>query len=152
MSFSEIADDNRNEVQRASINLRHVHIFASDINASLNFYTKWFGARVIWDGIFAGARNVFVQIGGGGRLHFYDQKPLGEGKNTFHHLGIQVDDLDELYTEFHEKPESIARPLNCQVGIFRLRRAESGVSSGDPRAWLSRHPRLWCNRPQNNRG
>lgn len=89
------------------------HIFASDIDASLAFYTKWFGARVIWDGIFAGARNVFAQIGGG-RLHFYDQPPQGNGKNTFHYLGIQVDDLDALYLRMNEG----GFPLNQPVKRF----------------------------------
>lgn len=44
---------------------------------------------------------MFFQIGGG-RLHFYDQPPQGNGKNTFHHLGIQVDDLDGLYLRMKE--------------------------------------------------
>ena len=110
MTFPAIEDEHHNEVQRASINLHHVHIFASDINASLQFYAKWFGARVIWDGTFAGARNVFVQIGSG-RLHFYDQPPQGNGKNTFHHLGIQVDDLDELYLRMKEEGFPLPQPV-----------------------------------------
>lgn len=127
MSISEITDDNRDEVQRSSINLHHVHIFASDIDASLTFYAKWFGARVIWDDIFAGARNVFVQIGGG-RLHFYDQPPQGNGINTFHHLGIQVDDLDALYLRMKEGGFLLHQPVKrFKEGAYLMVKAPDDV-------------------------
>ena len=75
--------------------LHHTHLFASDLDASLRFYQEWFGAEVLADHHFAGARNVMVRIGDG-RLNFYDQPPRDRGRNAIHHLGIQVEGLTEL--------------------------------------------------------
>jgi catechol 2,3-dioxygenase-like lactoylglutathione lyase family enzyme len=73
----------------------HAHLFATDLDASLAFYRRWFGAEVAWDGVFAGVRNVFVRIGTG-RLHFYDQPPRAHGRGAVHHLGLRVHGLDAL--------------------------------------------------------
>src|SRR5437867_8998039 len=73
----------------------HAHLFASDLEAALAFYRRWFGAEVAWDGFFAGVRNVFVRVGSG-RLHFYDQPPPALGRNAVHHLGIRVHGLESL--------------------------------------------------------
>ena len=110
MSISETANSGANEEQRSPINMHHVHLFASDIDASLEFYAKWFGAKVIWDDIYANARNVFVQIGGG-HIHFYNQPPRGDGKNAYHHLGFQVDDLDGLYKRMEEEGFPLRQPI-----------------------------------------
>lgn len=72
--------------------LHHVHIFASDIETSIRFYTELFGGKIILDSAMAGARNVFIQIGSG-RLHLYDQPPKNPGRGSIHHFGIQTDDL-----------------------------------------------------------
>jgi catechol 2,3-dioxygenase-like lactoylglutathione lyase family enzyme len=126
MAFSKM-DGNLNEVQRSPINLHHTHLFATDIDASLKFYSEWFGARVIWDGIFSGARNVYVQIGGG-RLHFYDQPPRGNGKNAFHHLGFQVDDLDELYNRMKRAGFPLRQPVKrFPEGAYLMVEAPDGV-------------------------
>lgn len=73
----------------------HAHLFASDLDATLQFYEQWFDAVVAADYEFAGARNVMVKIGSG-MLNFYDQAPRHSGKNAVHHLGFQVDDLGDL--------------------------------------------------------
>ncbi len=127
MSNSETAGGGSREGQRSPFNLHHVHLFASDIDASLKFYAEWFGAKVIWDGIYANARNVFVQIGGG-RLHFYDQPPRGNGKNTFHHLGIQVDDLDGLYKRLEQEGFPLRQPIKRFGGsAYLMAEAPDGV-------------------------
>lgn len=76
--------------------IHHVHIFASDINKSIQFYEKGFGGKIIIDIKAAGARNVFMKIGNG-RIHFYDQAPKYSGRGSIHHFGIQTDNLDEGY-------------------------------------------------------
>ena len=76
--------------------LQHVHLFASDLDLAIAFYTTWFDAEVVWDGDYASARNVFMKIGIGA-LHFYQQPPRGSGKNAVHHLGMQVSGLHELH-------------------------------------------------------
>lgn len=72
--------------------LHHVHAFASDIDASIHFYTEVFGGEVVLDEMAAGARNVFIRVGSG-RLHLYDQPPRHAGPGSVHHIGIQTDDI-----------------------------------------------------------
>ena len=54
--------------------VHHVHLFASDIRKSLEFYQDFFGGKIILDMEVAGARNVLMKVGTG-RIHFYDQPP-----------------------------------------------------------------------------
>lgn len=72
--------------------IHHTHIFASDISKSIRFYEENFGGEVVIDMPFAGARNVFMRIGGG-RLHFYDQPPKHSVRGNIHHFGILTDDI-----------------------------------------------------------
>ena len=72
--------------------LHHVHLMASDVDATIAFWRDHFGADVLFDGFFAGARNVFPRVGEG-RLHLYAQPPRHAGQGTAHHLGIETDDL-----------------------------------------------------------
>ena len=78
------------------IDLHHVHIFASDIDATIAWYCDKLGGEVRWDGDFAGARNVFMKIGRG-RLHLYDQPPRHSTSGSIHHIGIGTDDLEGLH-------------------------------------------------------
>jgi catechol 2,3-dioxygenase-like lactoylglutathione lyase family enzyme len=85
---------------------------ASNLDASLEFYRRWFGAEVVADFEYAGARNVFVAIGSG-RLHFYDQPPRTSERNAFNHIGLVVENLDELHRRMTdaglELPKGIQR-------------------------------------------
>jgi catechol 2,3-dioxygenase-like lactoylglutathione lyase family enzyme len=72
--------------------LHHVHASASDVDASVSFYTEVSGGEMILDEVLAGARNVFIRIGDG-RLHLYDQPPRHAGTGSIHHLGIRTDDM-----------------------------------------------------------
>ncbi len=83
------------EPQAVRARMHHAHLFASDLDAALEWYRHWFGAEVLADHTFAGARNVMVRIGDG-RLNFYDQAPPDAGRNAVHHLGMQVADLAAL--------------------------------------------------------
>jgi predicted enzyme related to lactoylglutathione lyase len=90
--------------------LQHIHLFASDIDATIEFYSRWFDAEVIWDGGVAEARNVFMKIGIGA-MHLYDQAPRGAGKNAVHHLGMQVVGLAELYERMKAAGLHIPNPI-----------------------------------------
>ena len=79
----------------ASANLHHVHLFANDIDTTVDWYVKNLNAEVAFDGEFGGARNVFLHVGYG-RLNLYAQSPRGESSGTYHHIGIQTDNLSEL--------------------------------------------------------
>lgn len=82
----------------SKIHMHHAHLFASDLDASIAYYQRWFGAEVLADTMFAGSRNVMVRIGDG-RLNFYDQAPKGTGPSAVHHLGFEVEDLTTLVAE-----------------------------------------------------
>jgi len=90
--------------------LQHIHLFASDVNVTIDFYRTWFDAEVVWDGDAAGARNVFMKIGVGA-MHLYDQPPRGVGKNAVHHLGMQVVGLKELYDRMKAAGLHIPNPI-----------------------------------------
>jgi catechol 2,3-dioxygenase-like lactoylglutathione lyase family enzyme len=77
------------------ISLHHPHLMASDLDATVAFWREGFGAEVVLDTEFAGARNVFLRVGSG-RLHLYDQAPRSTGSATVHHLGVQTDELPAL--------------------------------------------------------
>ncbi len=81
---------------QARYHLHHPHLFASDLDATMAFYQKWFEAEVHWDGGYGGARNVFMKIGIGA-IHFYEQAPRDLGRNAIHHLGFQVVGLRDLH-------------------------------------------------------
>lgn len=90
--------------------LQHVHLFASDLVATIAFYERWFDGELIWDGEVAGARNIFMRIGIGA-LHFYEQPPRDSGRNAVHHLGMQVVGIDELYSRMTSAGLSIPNPI-----------------------------------------
>ena len=88
----------------------HAHLFASDLDATLTFYRRWFDAQVVADRDFAGARNVMVRVGTG-LLNFYDQAPRDTGRNAVHHLGFQVDDLADLVSRMHDAGFPLRSPI-----------------------------------------
>jgi catechol 2,3-dioxygenase-like lactoylglutathione lyase family enzyme len=77
------------------ISLHHVHLMANEIEATLTFWREHFGAVLVLDAEFAGARNVFLRVGEG-RLHLYAQPPKHVGQGTVHHLGVETDELEAL--------------------------------------------------------
>ena len=78
-----------------NISLDHAHLFASDLVATIMFFTKCFDAEVIWDEEAAGVRNVRIQIGSS-FIHLYDQAPKAPRGGAIHHLGIENEDLEGL--------------------------------------------------------
>lgn len=97
------------------LSLHHTHLFASDVDRSIAFWRDHFGAVVLVDTVFAGARNVFMRIGEG-RLHLYDQAPKHAGAGTVHHLGMETDELDAL----------VARLKAAGVSVTDVRRHAEG--------------------------
>ncbi|MCA0326200.1 MAG: VOC family protein [Proteobacteria bacterium] len=107
--------------------LQHVHLFAQDIEHTINFYTRWFDAEVAWDGGYAGARNVFLKIGIGA-LHLYDQPPRELRRNAVHHLGMQVVGLQDLYERMQAAGLSVPNPIrHAQGGGYFMLQAPDGV-------------------------
>lgn len=79
----------------ARVGLDHVHLFASDVAATVEFFRTMFGATVVWDEEAAGVRNVRLALGRA-FVNLYDQPPRAPRGGAFHHLGIETDDLDAL--------------------------------------------------------
>ena len=90
--------------------LHHVHLFASDLDSSIRFYSEMFNAKVVFDHIVAGARNVLIQIGTG-HINFYDQPPRDLGRNAVHHLGIYTEDIATVVAHMEAKGFKFRSPI-----------------------------------------
>ena len=122
--------------------LQHIHFFASNIDETIAFYTKWFDARVTWDGDYGGARNVFMKIGIGA-MHLYEQPPRDLGQNAFHHLGMQVVGLRELYDRMQAAGVSLPNPIReHDGGGYFMVKAPDGVLLEVFEAGPGRDPRV----------
>lgn len=77
------------------LDLHHVHIFASDVSTTVEWWQSNLGAVVSYDGEFGGSRNIFMKVGRG-RINVYDQQPRGVSSGAYHHVGIRVEGLAEL--------------------------------------------------------
>lgn len=89
------------------IDFHHAHLFASDIERTIGWWTRHMGARVVRDEVLAGSRNVFIAVGSG-RLHIYDQPPRDQGRGAVHHLGLKVTGLREEWMRL--EAEGITSP------------------------------------------
>lgn len=92
------------------IGLDHVHLFASDVRATVRFFVEMFDARVVWDESAAGVRNVRLAVGAA-HIHLYEQPPRGPRGGAVHHLGIATDDLDGLVARMREKGVVFRNPI-----------------------------------------
>jgi len=97
--------------------IHHVHIFASDLDKSVEFYREMFGGKVVLDMDFAGARNVFMRIGTG-RIHFYDQSPKHSLRGSIHHFGIQTDSIEEIVAKMKAAGTSFPKDIT-DLGVWK---------------------------------
>ena len=105
--------------------LHHVHLFASDLDATIAWWRDMLGAEIAFDGPFGGARNVFMRVGSG-RLHLYDQKPRGaagaaDGKGSggaMHHVGIKCEGLAGLVGRMAGRGVAFRSPIR-EFGSWR---------------------------------
>ncbi len=93
--------------------LHHAHLFASNMDESLEFYREMFGAEVLFDLDVAGARNVMITIGSA-KINFYDQPPKEQGRGVLHHLGIETDDLEALAAHMKNKGFKFIKEIKTQ--------------------------------------
>jgi catechol 2,3-dioxygenase-like lactoylglutathione lyase family enzyme len=108
------------------LSLHHTHLFATDVDRSIAFWRDHFGAVVVLDTVFAGARNVFMRIGEG-RLHLYDQAPKHLGAGTVHHLGIETDELDALVGRLKAAGVSVTDVRRHAEGNYAMAEGPDGL-------------------------
>lgn len=109
------------------VDFHHAHLMCSDIAATIAFFTRWFGAEVADDVVFAGARNVFLRIGAG-RIHLYDQPPRAQGRSAIHHLGLHTDDLRGLVARMQAGGFVFRKPITEDpLGRYVMVEAPDGV-------------------------
>jgi catechol 2,3-dioxygenase-like lactoylglutathione lyase family enzyme len=98
-----------------SIDLHHVHVFASDINATIEWWCHHLGAKVQFDGDLAGSRNVFLAVGAG-RMNIYDQAPRDGDRGAVHHLGVRVKNLRDVWRRLQAQGITSPHGLREQDG------------------------------------
>jgi catechol 2,3-dioxygenase-like lactoylglutathione lyase family enzyme len=92
------------------VSLDHAHIFASDPEATIEFFRTMFGASVVWDEVAAGVRGIRLQIGRA-FVHVYDQPPRKPRGGAVHHLGIETDDLVGLVRKMTSNGFAFRNPI-----------------------------------------
>ena len=92
------------------VGLDHIHIFASDLSATVEFFRTMFGATVVWDDEAAGVRNVRLALGSA-FIQVYDQAPKKPRGGAMHHLGIETDDLDALVSKLESHGFRFRNPI-----------------------------------------
>ncbi len=105
------------------IDLDHAHLFASDVDETIRWWSEMLGASVVFDLEVAGARNVRISVGRG-FIHLYDQPPRVVGSASVHHLGIQTDDLAALVASMEAKGFRFRRPIK-DFGIMKYAMASA---------------------------
>lgn len=97
--------------------LHHAHILCSDLPTTIDWWVRMFNARVAFDGLMAGSRNVFMTVGEG-RLHLYAQPPRGPGRGAVHHLGVRVSNLPDVVQWLRQEGASIRSDIR-EFPLFR---------------------------------
>lgn len=97
--------------------LHHAHLFCADLPATIDWWVRMFDARVAFDGMMAGSRNVFMTVGEG-RLHLYAQPPRDPGRGAVHHLGVRVADLPAVVRRLRREGATIRSGIR-EFPLFR---------------------------------
>jgi catechol 2,3-dioxygenase-like lactoylglutathione lyase family enzyme len=92
------------------VGLDHVHLFSSNLPATIAFFRTMFGATVVWDEDAAGARNVRLALGNA-FLQVYDQPPKAPRGGAMHHIGIETDDLEALVSRMKAHGVPFRNPI-----------------------------------------
>lgn len=108
------------------LNLHHTHLFASDVDRTVEFWRRHFAAEVLVDETLMGARNVFLRVGEG-RLHLYDQAPMHAGAGTVHHLGVETDELEALVARLREAGVSVTGVRRHPQADYAMAEAPDGL-------------------------
>ena len=100
------------------VDLDHPHVFASDIDGTVKWWTEMLGAKVVFDVEFMGVRNVRMTVGRGAII-FMAQAPKVVGPGSVHHLGIATDDLAGLVASLEAKGVKLYQPI-IEAGTLKI--------------------------------
>ena len=103
------------QIKKAVNHVDHAHVFATDIDATIQWWCGHLGAKVCFDDRLAGSRNVFLAVGTG-RLHIYDQAPGDRGRGAVHHLGVKVANLRDVWPRLQAQGITSPHGLREQDG------------------------------------
>ncbi len=92
------------------VGLDHVHIFASNLSETIEFFRTMFDATIVWDEEAAGVRNVRLALGKA-FVQVYDQAPKRPRGGAIHHLGIETDELGELVSRMRSRGFCFRNPI-----------------------------------------
>ena len=107
--------------------LHHVHIFAADIDQTIDFWQDNLGGVVMADEILVGSRNVMIAVGDG-RLNVYDQPPRSGDRGPVHHLGVQTRDLRALVEQMSANGVEFRKPITEGEGFrYVMLEAPDGI-------------------------
>jgi YD repeat-containing protein len=105
--------------------LNHVSITASDLDASIRFYTQVFGMEQLPAPKFAGQAVAWLRLGDQ-QLHLMQR----DGAAQFHHFGIDVDDFEAAYERVREL--EIRDTTTFMTSIVELPGGEAQMYLRDP--------------------
>ena len=95
------------------ISLDHIHIFATNLSTTVEFFRTMLDAALVWDEDAAGVRNVRLRLGNG-FVQVYEQPPKAPRGGAMHHLGIETDDLDGLVARMKQKGHDFRNTIREQ--------------------------------------
>ena len=90
--------------------LDHVHLFASDVARTTEWFRTLFGASVVRDEEAAGVRNVRLALGRA-FVHRYDQPPKAPRGGAVRPIGIETDDPDALVAHMESNGARFRKPV-----------------------------------------
>lgn len=105
------------------IKFDHLHIHSSDLGRTLSFYSKYFGARIVKEGISLGKRFTVMELGGI-RLSIFHMPPrrddLGPEDTPISHFAIEVKNIESLYDNLKKDGYQFARELTTNESGAKL--------------------------------
>ena len=106
--------------------INHVSISASDLDASVRFYTEVFGMERVASPTFPGQRVAWLRLGEQ-QLHLFEREVAAP---QFHHLGLDVDDFEAVYLKVREL--AMSDDSTFAEGVIELPGGEAQMYLRDP--------------------
>ncbi|MDM7489358.1 VOC family protein [Rhodococcus sp. CSLK01-03] len=112
---------------KTGVSLHHTHLVTNDIDRVCRFYGDNFDAKVVFDDTIDGDRNVFMKIGDG-RIHLFESRNAPPtDRNSFHHLGLLVEDLIDTLSHLQRNGVAVTEITDVPGGRFAMASAPDNV-------------------------